>query len=117
LPRSRRSPSAIVRVDGAPKALAPAADQAAYRILQEALTNAALHGEGSAEVEIDFGPRMLGIAVSNPTAAGSAARDGGGHGIIGMRERAELLGGSVEATAGDGSFRLRARLPYAQASA
>jgi signal transduction histidine kinase len=106
-----------VRVDGAPKALAPAADQAAYRILQEALTNAALHGEGSAEVEIDFGPRMLGIAVSNPTAAGSAARDGGGHGIIGMRERAELLGGSVEATAGDGSFRLRARLPYAQASA
>jgi signal transduction histidine kinase len=102
---------------GTPKALAAAADQAAYRILQEALTNAALHGGGSAEVKIDFGPSMLELAVSNPTAPGSAARDGGGHGIIGMRERAQLLGGSVEASASDGSFRLRAQLPYAQASA
>jgi len=106
-----------VRVAGTPKVLAPAADQAAYRILQEALTNAALHGGGSAEVEIDFGPSMLELAVSNPPAPGSAARDGGGHGIIGMRERAQLLGGSVEAGASDGRFRLRARLPYTQASA
>src|SRR6266540_722655 len=106
-----------VRVAGTPRALAPAADQAAYRILQEALTNAALHGGGSAEVELDFGPSMLELAVSNPPAPGSAARDGGGHGIIGMRERAQLLGGSVEAGASDGRFRLRARLPYTQASA
>jgi len=106
-----------VRVAGTPKVLAPAADQAAYRILQEALTNAALHGGGSAEVELDFGPSMLELAVSNPPAPGSAARDGGGHGIIGMRERAQLLGGSVEAGASDGRFRLRARLPYTQASA
>jgi len=116
--RYRASGLAVsVRVAGTPKVLAPAADQAAYRILQEALTNAALHGGGSAEVELDFGPSMLELAVSNPPAPGSAARDGGGHGIIGMRERAQLLGGSVEAGASDGRFRLRARLPYTQASA
>jgi len=116
--RYRSSGLAVtVRVDGPRRPLTPAADQAAYRILQEALTNAALHGQGSAEVEIDFGPSMLEIAVINPTAPGSVARDGGGHGIVGMRERAHLLGGSVETGASDGRFRARARLPYAEASA
>jgi signal transduction histidine kinase len=105
-----------VRVDGQRRSLAPAADQAAYRILQEALTNAALHGRGSAEVEIDFGLRMLEITVTNPTAPASLARAGGGHGIVGMRERAHLLGGNVEADGRDGRFRVRARLPYAEAS-
>jgi signal transduction histidine kinase len=105
-----------VRVDGSRRPLSPAADQAAYRILQEALTNAALHGRGSAEVEIAFGPSALEIAVTNPTAPGAGGRDGGGHGIVGMRERAHLLGGSIDAGASDGRFRVRARLPYAEAS-
>jgi signal transduction histidine kinase len=113
--RYRSSGLAVtVRIDGSRRPLALAADQAAYRILQEALTNATLHGQGSAEVEIDFGPSMLEIAVVNPTASTSAARDGGGHGIVGMRERAHLLGGSVETRASDGHFRVRARLPYAE---
>jgi signal transduction histidine kinase len=101
-----------VSVDGSRRPLAPAVDQAAYRILQEALTNAAWHGRGSAEVAIEFAPTSLDIAVTNPTAPGQPARDGGGHGIVGMRERAHLLGGSLDARADNGSFEVRARLPY-----
>jgi signal transduction histidine kinase len=104
-----------VRTDGS-RPLAPGIDQAAYRILQEALTNAARHGRGSAEVEIDFGPTVLEITVTNPTPPGSAAHDGG-HGLVGMRERAHLLGGSLEAGVSNGVFRIRARLPYAEVSA
>jgi signal transduction histidine kinase len=106
-----------VRVDGARRPLSPAVDQAAYRILQEALTNAAWHGRGSAEVEIEFAPRTLEIAVTNPVAPSSPERDGGGHGIVGMRERAQLLGGTLEAGADNSSFWVRARLPYGEAGA
>ncbi len=101
-----------VTFDGARRPLSPAVDQAAYRILQEALTNAAWHGRGSAEVAIDFAPRSLEIAVTNPAAPGPSTRDGGGHGIVGMRERAQLLGGTLEAGADNSAFRVRARLPY-----
>lgn len=83
---------------------------AAYRILQEALTNAARHGRGSADVVVWFKQSAVEITVSNPTDATHSP--GGGHGILGMRERAALLGGSLEAGARDGVFRLRARLPY-----
>jgi signal transduction histidine kinase len=103
-----------VTVDGSRRALPPAVDQAAYRILQEALTNAAWHGGGSAQVEIKFAPTSLEIAVTNPAVPDSPARDGGGHGIVGMRERAQLLGGTLEAGADNGAFRLRARLPYGE---
>ena len=104
-----------VTVDGARRALSPAVDQAAYRILQEALTNAAWHGRGSAEVAIEFAPRTLEIAVTNPAAPSSAERDGGGQGIVGMRERAQLLGGTLEAGVDNGSFWVHARLPYGEA--
>jgi signal transduction histidine kinase len=106
-----------VTVDGARRPLSPAVDQAAYRILQEALTNAAWHGRGRAEVAIEFAPRALEIAVTNPAAPSSPERDGGGQGIVGMRERAQLLGGSFEAGADNGSFRVHARLPYGEAFA
>ena len=107
--------SVTVTVDGPRRPLSPAVDQAAYRILQEALTNAAWHGRGSAEVAIEFAPRTLEIAVTNPAAPSPPERDGGGHGIVGMRERAQLLGGTLEAGADNGSFRVRARLPYGEA--
>jgi signal transduction histidine kinase len=103
-----------VSVDGSRRPLSPAVDQAAYRILQEALTNAAWHGRGSAEVAIEFAPSSLEIAVTNPATPDSPPRDGGGHGIVGMRERAQLLGGTFEAGAENGSFRVRARLPYGE---
>jgi signal transduction histidine kinase len=113
--RSRASGLDVtVTVEGARRALSPAVDQAAYRILQEALTNAAWHGGGSAEVAIEFAAGSLEIAVSNPAAPDSLARDRGGHGIVGMRERAQLLGGTLETGAENGSFRVRARLPYGE---
>ena len=60
-----------------------------------------------------FKPSVVEIMVSNP--AGPTQSQGGGHGIVGMRERAALLGGSLEASASDGVFNLRARLPYGDA--
>jgi signal transduction histidine kinase len=97
---------------GEPRPLGSAADQAAYRILQEALTNAARHGAGSARIEVAFGDGALELTATNPVNGDDASPTGGGHGLIGMRERAMLLGGSVDAERADGVFRLRARIPY-----
>jgi signal transduction histidine kinase len=99
-------------IRGDRRPLAPSVDRGAYRILQEALTNAARHGAGSAEVDVAFDRGALEITVANPVRPDQAARDSrGGHGLVGMRERAALLGGSVETTIRDGRFCLRARLP------
>jgi signal transduction histidine kinase len=97
---------------GTPRPLAAAADQAAYRILQEALTNAARHGAGSARIELAFGDAAVELSVTNPMPARGLPRSGGGHGLIGMRERATLLGGSLDAERANGVFRVRARIPY-----
>jgi signal transduction histidine kinase len=101
-----------VREHGSRQPLPPGLDLAAYRILQEALTNAARHGDGSAEVDVTYGPGVLELLVTNPTTRGRTVRGGEGHGIVGMRERASLIGGSLEAGAFDGGFRVRARLPW-----
>ena len=98
-------------VSGDSRALPPAVDQAAFRILQEALTNAARHGSGGVEVSLGFGARALDLSVANP-AAGGGGTAFGGLGLVGMRERAELLGGSLETESTDGRFVVRARLPY-----
>ena len=100
-----------VHARGRRRSRPPGLDRAAYRILQEALTNAARHGDGSAEVDIEFAAGALELAVSNPTRP-DLPPAGDGHGIVGMRERAALLGGSLEAGAGNGLFRVSARLPY-----
>ncbi len=97
---------------GAQRPLGAAADQAAYRILQEALTNAARHGAGSARIELTFGEAALQLSVTNPVPARGSPRSGGGHGLIGMRERATLLSGSLDAERANGAFRVRARIPY-----
>jgi len=98
---------------GVRRPLAPGVDRAAYRILQEALTNSARHGAGDAHVELSFGERELEMTVSNAVGDDAPARAGnGGHGLVGMRERAALLGGEVEAGRVNGDFRVRARLPY-----
>jgi signal transduction histidine kinase len=104
-----------VHVDGSRRELAPGLDQAAYRILQEALTNAARHGSGRAEVDIIFGSSALEITVTNPVPPDSVAA-GSGHGIVGMHERAALLRGNLQSSAADGVFRIDARLPYADVS-
>jgi signal transduction histidine kinase len=97
---------------GQPRRLETAVDQAVYRILQEALTNAARYGAGPVGVELAFGEAALELTVSNAAAGESAPRSNGGHGLIGMRERATLLGGSLEAERAGGTFRVRAHLPY-----
>ncbi len=88
------------------------ADQAAYRILQEALTNAARHGAGTARIELRFGDTNLDIDVTNPIAARNEIRHRGGHGLVGMRERATLLGGELTTERADGVFRVHASIPY-----
>jgi signal transduction histidine kinase len=100
-------------VDGPRRTLPSGVDQAAYRIVQESLTNALLHGRGTAEVALTFADDVLAIAVTNPVSP-SARAPGGGHGIVGMRERALLVGGSLEAGSEDGVFRVHAKLPYAR---
>jgi signal transduction histidine kinase len=97
---------------GTPQALGGAADQAAYRILQEALTNAARHGGGSAHIQLAHGDTVVELSVINPVAARGAPRSRGGHGLVGMRERATLLGGDLDATRANGTFRVHARIPY-----
>ena len=99
-------------VQGTPGPLPSAVDQGAYRILQEALTNAARHGLGDASVGIAFDERAVELTVTNAIRPRTDTGNGGGHGMLGMRERASLLGGSIQADRRDGVFRLRARLPY-----
>jgi len=109
--RHRASGHAVaVRIDGSRPPLTPGVDRAAYRILQEALTNAARHGSGNAEVVVTFGADALELLVTNPTAVGGSSLEG--HGIVGMRERTAMLGGRLAAEAGDGRFSVRVRLPY-----
>ncbi len=102
-----------ITVAGRARAIAPVLDQAAYRILQESLTNAARHGSGPAEATISYGDHVLELSVSNPaqTLANSERVDGG-HGILGMHERAALLGGTLTAGPRAGSFYVHAQLPY-----
>jgi signal transduction histidine kinase len=101
-----------VATAGSPRPLGAAVDAAAYRILQEALTNAARHGAGAANVELAYGEATLRLTISNAVSDGRPRRTSGGHGLIGMRERATLLGGSLNAERTNGTFRLRAELPY-----
>ena len=102
-----------LQAGSARRPLAGAVDQAAFRILQEALTNAARHGTGTAHVEVAFSDAMIELTVTNPVRRGAAQRATGGHGLLGMRERASLTGGRFETEQLDGTFRVHAALPYA----
>lgn len=97
---------------GTPRPFAATTDQAAYRILQEALTNASRHGAGAVRIGLVFGDSALEMTVTNPVPARAVPQSSGGHGLIGMRERAGLLGGSLHAAPVSGGFCVRARLPY-----
>jgi len=99
-------------VTGTPRRLHSAVDRAAYRIVQEALTNAARHGRGTAELRLSYAPEALEVEVVNPIGPNGAQRTSGGHGLVGMRERAALCGGTLEASGDNGVFRVHASLPY-----
>jgi signal transduction histidine kinase len=92
--------------------LPPPIDRAAYRIAQEAMTNAARHGTGAAELTLECRDGVLLLTVANPVAEGATARTTGGHGLTGMRERAALLGGTLDARRVGDRFEVRAALPY-----
>jgi signal transduction histidine kinase len=100
-----------VRVEGDPRAVPPGIDLSAYRIVQEGLTNALKHARPShASVTIRYGAD-LELIVENGRSAGSGL-NGSGHGLVGMRERAALYGGTLQAgPVGERRYRVRACLP------
>ncbi|GAA2621527.1 sensor histidine kinase [Dactylosporangium fulvum] len=100
------------RIVGSPGAVPRSVASAAYRILQEALTNATRHGDGSADVTVRFAPEAVEITVTNPTRTTATPPTTGGHGIVGMRERAVLLGGTLQAKASGSLYELSACLPH-----
>jgi signal transduction histidine kinase len=101
-------------VRGEPRTLDTAIDLAAYRIIQESLTNSLRHaGQASANVSLTYHPNELVVEVTDD-GLGQASRGAGngGHGLIGMRERATTVGGTLDAGPGDrGGFHVRATLP------
>jgi len=110
-------------VTGAQRPLPPDVDQAAYRIVQEALTNVSRHsgsadggGQVCAAVHLHYTPQTLSIQVDDDgkgavTSAGSRS-SGPGLGLVGMRERVSALGGRLQAgPQDDGGFQVRAELP------
>jgi signal transduction histidine kinase len=101
-----------LRVEGDPTELAPGVDLTAYRLVQEGLTNAVKHARASkAEVIVRYGDGQVEIEVTDDGLGGPEA-DGGGHGLVGMRERVAVYGGELEAgPRPDGGYGLRARLP------
>jgi signal transduction histidine kinase len=111
-----------VAISGRPRPLLAAVDQAAYRIVQESLTNVLRHaGPASASVRVAYEPNRLVVEVVDDGHARKAGDGGGspgtGHGIAGMRERALSLGGQLEAgKLAGGGFRVRASLPFGGAS-
>ena len=111
---SRTGQVVDVRVDGTPHALPAGADLAAYRIIQEALTNARRHAPGANVVlTLRWSPRELGMEIVDDGPGPPAVNGSPGHGLVGMRERASLYAGSVQTgPAGpNGGYRVRARLP------
>jgi signal transduction histidine kinase len=98
-----------------PEPLPPGVDLAAYRVVQEALTNTIKHAEGAAAfVEIGLTGDRLEIEVTDTGGTpGAAARTGNGHGLIGLRERLTVYGGTLDAgPVPGGGFRVMARLPW-----
>ncbi|MCX3062221.1 sensor histidine kinase [Streptomyces beihaiensis] len=99
--------------EGERRALPPGADLAAFRIVQEALTNVVRHSESRhARVRLRYADRSLTLTVDDDGPASRADAGGSGNGLAGMRERAAALGGTIEAgTRPDGGFRVLATLP------
>jgi signal transduction histidine kinase len=102
------------QVSGRSETMSTATGLVAYRIIQEALTNAQKHGNGQATVDITCGDLSITILITNSVAEPDNSvgqRSGTGYGLIGMRERVRMIDGSLEHALGAGTFTLRAELP------
>jgi signal transduction histidine kinase len=106
-------PEIRLRIEGEPRPLPPALQLSAYRIVQQALTNTLTHAEAAhVDVVVRHAPDCLEIDVEDDGRGDGTATAGSGYGLVGMRERAALFGGTL--TAGprrEGGFAVRARLP------
>ena len=102
-----------VAVDGETVELAPGVDLTAYRIVQEALTNTLKHaGPAVAHVHVHYGDDAVELTVEDD-GAGTGNGNGTGNGLVGIRERVAVVGGTLEAgPLPEGGFRIHARLPY-----
>lgn len=102
-----------VEIDGSPRPLPAGIDLSAYRIVQEALTNVVRHAHATeTRVAIAYMPRALELSITDNGRGASNGPRAHGSGIVGMRERAALVGGTVEASpASNGGFLVRAVLP------
>jgi signal transduction histidine kinase len=103
-----------VEVTGTPRPLPPGVELSAYRIVQEALSNAVRHAPGS-QVRVELGYRPAGLVlrvVNGPARSQPVPSPGPGHGVVGMRERAAMLGGELAAEPRpDGGYAVTAVLP------
>jgi signal transduction histidine kinase len=104
-------------VEGEPRELSQSLDLSAFRIVQEALTNVRKHaGAARASITVGYRPEALELSVvdsGDAAAIADRAPDGGGHGLVGMRERAAMFGGTLTARPREGrGFEVNAVLPY-----
>jgi signal transduction histidine kinase len=102
-----------VRITGTPRPLPPGLDLAAYRILQEALTNALKYARGApTEVVVEWNEQELRLSVVDRGSGHATAETSAGRGLLGMKERVAVYGGQLEAGAGiEGGFGVSVRLP------
>ncbi|WP_283135101.1 sensor histidine kinase [Rhizohabitans arisaemae] len=102
-----------VHVDGERPPPPTVVDVTAYRIVQEALTNAVRHANAThVAVHVRYRPDRVDVTVKDDGRGGDGGTGGGGHGLTGMRERAELIGGTLTVIAGGDGFEVRASLPF-----
>ena len=104
-------------IRGVPRALPQGAELAAYRVVQEALTNAIKHAAGApTEVSLDWGEQALELRVADRGGDAAHGLEGAGHGLVGMAERVRSYGGELHAGPRDGGgFEVRARIPVESA--
>jgi signal transduction histidine kinase len=107
-----RAAGLAVTVDGEPRALPPEVDLAAYRIIQEALTNVTRHAAAkSVEVRITYGDKEMSVQVNDDGRGGNLFA---GNGIRGMTERAHAVGGTLTVTGTSDGVRVAASLPMGE---